>query len=576
MLHPVFNKANDYDLDVEFKPSLAAFNYEQTYDLIWIYNGTTQAWFEIQKYEGVEDYVAIINDEGEEEVEHGVPVNYKGFFESIIDGIPILFDRYFPQNGIFPVDFISKVYKALKHLAHDFEIPSVPLYVNGRRTESQGTLLPISAFMEYTNLDLDIHPIRAEFTDKYTIRYNDHNEMSTIIYNVPSNEEDIYITFGVLMSDNNVDVAFKTVNFITQVIKPSTKTRNINLRCHYPIVNCSTIVYKKKEDGTFEEVTLFDNALNNASRSFLYKNLDTFLEDLVDEINYVYPAYNKGIDYSVTFDYRVDVKRPYEGIENPPSLNVSKVDPTITATLVDLPEWYKEKSILRLANNNKWSIKSQEPTKGNDIDYGNDLNVYIANENLNLIFGKIPLPHAYTPSPYRSMDSIFFVEADFSKEPLKIDKAPSINLYSRHYIYSHQFNQWTKGDLLRNKPLPFVNTEFITTAQGVGLPPKLEFKMMKYDGEGSLSVGDETVYYLPLSGSPFPCHPVSYSYSTYKEELHEISYMTEAVYKYSQSFSASTYMDTKNESLFSDFSFLEEMEISNILLDKYENLENFI
>lgn len=406
MKHP------DYP-DIDFKTSLAYHNYEQTYDLIHIPQSL---------------YVRTLGVQDNE-------LGYREFIDDCLSGVPIKFDRYFPQKGLFATDYSGKCYHALKKYGSGIRYQFLDLFLSGALavspTNSSGRI-PHPDFRAL--IDYQTKSLRDNFKRRYALNYSVNGEdLVLVLPSFPPRDYTVYYSVAVYQGYNS------TVNYITCKIPPSLTPKDIAILTHYPIVPCTGRLYKQD----YSEITEYDGYMNDVSEALLYSNADEFFDLLVEELDYMFPAFNKGLQYSMQL---TDIAK-FNWQENFGQVQLLNFQwfTTVTimdATLIDLPDWYK-KSIFRVANNNIWGLSGQDTVYS---DEGEDYYFLLDNGNITAIFNKLE----YTPLNTTDSGTIYVSVEDDS--PLGYKGSYQWKIYNNSWLYWQKPIQYTNLTL-ENKEL---------------------------------------------------------------------------------------------------------------------------
>ncbi|WP_342596753.1 hypothetical protein VKI21_12515 [Cyanobacterium aponinum UTEX 3222] len=551
MLHPLFNKAKGHHSDVEFKPSLAYFNYEQTYDVLAISRAGNL---------GFQDL--------------GLSGNYRNIVNDFLNGNIIKFDRYFPENGIFAVDYSGKFYYSLKKFSQGFSnIPFMAQLINGSRDNET----PIPSPTKWADIfDYSLKPVRSDFVEKYRINYDEiinekySNEdyqdidLTTLLPLFPPHEEELIFTFAVYNHHNS------TVNYKTTKIKPSTITKNLNILSHYTIVPCSGIIYKKRQNIYVEE-TILDDYFDSISQSFLYKNVDSFLDDLVSELDYILPNHNKGLQVDLTLYCETELTITNTTFLGGFVFNGDHIYKTssFTPQLLELPDWYR-KSIYRVANNNYWKNTNQDTDAEDD---GEDF-LFFLDEFNDLI-----------PTFYKKYVEMFDKLFDFSKiDNIYPSRAKVFysTLFHDFYFQGDDNNFYDLYSYYANGYIPYWNNiiNYFLMMIVYAIEPEITIRIFYVERDNN-SIEYETFNEINAIGNPVEVNRiVDYDYSfieLFSDNYPNTDRDTKNYTSPSMGVTFKTFHDEEptkfiDESIY----YFSDVEIMNFLQTKYENVEGYV
>lgn len=308
--------------DIEFKPSLAVYDKDQTYDLCHM--ATSLFWIELID-RGEEDYF---------------PFNELQAINSFFGGVPCLFDRHDYTLHPFAKEYSKKLYDKFSKYNNTSQIVNYNL--NGLWSRNLTEIdygsyeLNQSAFSDYWISYTEIQESNPEYFSYYTITLN-----------IPAHDYDIYIFYygGREFSQDWNYQGYACFDKSVFKILKSEESKEITIRFEGVPQVCSVIPYRINEDGSFTELGNIKAIFNQNSKGWLYDNLDDLLDLIDTEIQANYKYLDKGLKAEST----ISVNDALTFADNEYDYLIAEFNTNYT--LVDLPNWYRDWAIFRSANN---------------------------------------------------------------------------------------------------------------------------------------------------------------------------------------------------------------------------------
>ena len=337
MQHP------DYP-DIEFKPSLAVYDKDQTYDLAHI--ATSLFWIELI-------------DRGDY-----FPFNELQAINSFFGGIPCLFDRHDYTLHPFAKDYSKKLYDKFSKYNNTSNI--IFYNLNGYNSRQD------------TGIDYGSYKLNDETFKDYWIHYLENYELYslnsagldsyyTIALEIPAHDYDIYISYygGRECSQDWLYGSYDCFDKSVFRIPKSEESKEVIIRFEGVPQVCSIIPYRINENGSFTELENIKNIFNQNSKGWLYENLDSLLNLIDSEIQANFKHLDKGLKLTSTENLSLnqDFREYFDSIISTTNYRLESSPPLTsnsTATLnsinttfelVDLPIFYNVFCVFRSANN---------------------------------------------------------------------------------------------------------------------------------------------------------------------------------------------------------------------------------
>jgi hypothetical protein len=302
--------------DIEFKPSLALFDYDQTYDMAYV--GRVSPLI-------IRDLPSLTEGQG---------VN---IFDYLYNDNVVLTDRYFAEDFPFAVDYSAKLYYSLSPYANTgYEANTTAWAPNGTSINFSSNSIETQHYNYINGLAwyeqvLPANDARRETYSKALSENKDYFVFDDYIYRMeeevkPNGDKVYYLTveiaphdlplyliYGIVdETDAGVGKGWKgviTIGWKKQVVAPSTERKVIKIKCPdtYQIIQpfSLTAFYKRPVPNAGKTDYVYDTADDVLTaietvygKGITYRNLDGFLYILTTWFDYYYPfRRNKRYDY---------------------------------------------------------------------------------------------------------------------------------------------------------------------------------------------------------------------------------------------------------------------------------------